>query len=78
MFPRTLKPIHTKKLVGVLKDQMSYCVSHLPSPSLIPFPGCILNPALCGERAVAMADGVVRKTQVVYQGQFQSWGPGNA
>ena len=80
MFPKALKPIHTKKLVGatVLKDQMSYYVSHLPSPGLIPFPDCILNPVCCGERAVAMAEGVVRKTQGVYQGQLQSWGPGNA
>lgn len=57
-----------------LKDQMSYYVSHLPGPCLIPFPGCVLNPAGCAEWAVA--EGVIRKTQGVYQGWLQSWCPG--
>lgn len=45
-----------------LKDHMSYHVSHLPSPCLIPFSSCVLNPDGWAEQEVAMAEGVVGKT----------------
>lgn len=64
LFSKSLKLIHTKKLVEStrLKAHASFCVSHLSSPSLPPFPGCVLNPAGCAKQAVAVTEGVVGKT----------------
>lgn len=45
-----------------LKNHMSYHVKHLPSPCLIPFPSCALNPEGCAEHAVAIAEGMVRES----------------
>lgn len=80
MHLQKLKLIHTNKLVSL--NYTSCYVSYLPGPREILFAGCGLSPGICVKQTAATAEGGDRKTPgvsaIVYQGQLQSWSPGEA